>query len=119
MKWKFVDSNHTKQIDSVGNIVQIYGGVIPKACQKCKISFNYSVTQVKKIQSVPIYKCIKCSFENASGDAAFDHKIISDHKITKTSKDRVVGVDNKILGSIANITKTEDDVIILCDDCND
>lgn len=115
MRWKRISPN--RQIDEVGNIVQIHGAVQPKACQKCEKKFDEKPTVVDKKQYVPIYKCTECKFYNAGGDAAFDHKITSDHKITKTVKEMVVGKDKKILGSVARIIKTKNDVIILCGGC--
>lgn len=118
MKWKFIEGEPNLQIDTVGNIIQMSGGVIPKACQKCKTKFNYTVTKVPRTQQVPIYACLDCSFKNSGGSAAFDHKIETDHKIKKISKSRVVSVDKKILGSTAHITKTKNDIKILCGKCH-
>lgn len=125
MNWQFVDSygNISKeptkfQIDSVGNIIQLSGAVKAIACQDCKKKFDYTQIKKEKIQKVPIYECENCDFKNASGDAAFDHKITSDHKIKKTFADRIVGFVNKIKGPIAIINKTDNDVNILCDKCD-
>lgn len=116
MEWEF--STPTKQVDKVGNVVQINGGVKAKACQKCKKKFDYKVTNVEKKQEVPIYSCEECDFKNASGDSAFEHKITSDHKIKREKIERVVGIERKILGEIAHITRLKEDVIITCGKCN-
>jgi len=108
-----------EQIDEVGNIYQKQGGVIPKACQKCKKEFKSEVKEFPIKQKVPYYKCKDCDFENAGGDVALDHKIQNiDHNIKKITKDRIVGVDRKIIGIVSYVTKTKDDVLILCGDCN-
>jgi len=125
--WSFVTKKTKKvsievpldqQIDEVGNIYQKSGAVIAKACQKCGKEFDYTPTMVERKAPVPIYKCTACSFTNGSGDAAFDHKLTTDHKVVKTTVERVVAIEKKLLGSLAHITKTEDDVIILCGECN-
>ena len=109
-----------EQIDKVGNIYQKSGAIIPKACQNCKQKFKSEIKEFPITQKVPFYKCNDCDFENASGDATLEHKITNmNHNIKKITKDRIVGVDKKIIGIIPRITKTDDDVIILCDDCSD
>ena len=117
MKWTFLKGVTNMQVDTVGNIVQKAGGVIPKACQKCKKEFTGKIESVPIKQKVPFYKCTDCEFISSSGDAAFDHKILTDHKLSKIVKDRIVGTENKIIGNFAKISKTKNDVIILCDDC--
>lgn len=108
-----------EQIDKVGNIYQKNGGVIPKACQKCKKKFTGKFKTFPVTEAVPYYKCKDCNFENAGGDSALEHKLEKiDHSIKKITKDRIVTVEKKIVGSIARITKLEDDVIILCDVCS-
>ena len=113
------DVRTARQVDSVGNVFQLHGGVEPKACQQCKKKFVYAV-EVKPIeQSVGFYKCEDCDFKNASGDSALDHKIITDHKIKKTTEDRFVTTKKIIIGNKANIKNTKNDIIILCDSCLD
>ncbi len=132
MKWEFVEKeikvgkrktikvkDPNKQIDTVGNIVQKQGAIQPKACQKCKKEFTSKIESKPITQSVPFYKCENCEFENAGGDAALDHKITTDHKIKKITKDRLAKVDKIITGRIAHIKKTKTDVKILCGDCNE
>lgn len=132
MKWEIItkeviidDKGTTKiietpeQMDTVGNIYQKSGGVIPKACQKCKKEFNAVIKEEPIIQQVPIYKCKECDFENDSGDATLDHKILTDHKIKKISKSRLVSYKRTLEGLKANIRPTKNDCIILCDECLD
>lgn len=114
-EWKTISSFEQK--DEVGNIYQKKGGVIPKACQKCGKKFYSEIKNIPITQSVPFYKCKNCSFENAGGDSALDHKITTDHEIKKISKDRIVGYNSIIEGSKSNIIKSKNDVIILCDEC--
>jgi len=116
MEWEIL--NAFEQKDEVGNIYQQAGGVIPKACQKCKTVFDGKVVSTPITQKVPIYKCQDCEFEDASGDITLDHKIETEHKIKKESKDRLVGYEREVVGSKANIKTIKDDVLILCDDCN-
>jgi len=120
MKWKnkFAYNGVEYQQDTVGNIYQQHGGVIPKACQKCKKKFKSKVLQVPITQKVPFYKCQDCKFENPGGDATLEHKIEHiDHNIKKITKDRIVGYNETITGEVSHITKTKDDVIILCAVC--
>ena len=107
-----------EQIDTVGNIYQKSGGVIPKACQVCKKEFTSVIESIPIKETVPFYSCQDCNFENAGGEATLDHKLLnSDHQIKKITKDRIVTYKNIIKGRKANITLTDDDAIILCDDC--
>jgi len=108
----------SQQIDEVGNIYQIHGGIIPKACQKCKEPFDSEVKAFPLTQKIPYYKCEDCEFENTGGEATLDHKIETSHNIKKSTKDRIVSLENKIVGNKANIEHTEDDIIIICDRCN-
>lgn len=131
MEWKIitkevvVDDKGTKvivetpeQIDEVGNIYQKSGAVIPKACQNCKEDFKSEIKDFPITQDVPIYTCNDCDFEGVSGDSALSHIIeYPDHKLNKSIKERVIGIDKKAIGSVARIKKTEDDIIILCDKC--
>jgi len=106
------------QIDEIGNIYQRQGGIIPKACQKCKKEFISEIREFPVTQKIPFYKCEDCDFENPSGDATLGHKIENmDHDIKKTVKDRIVTIEKRLVGNKANVKKTENDVIILCDNC--
>ena len=51
-----------QQIDDVGNIYQKSGGVIPKACQKCKKPFDAKVNKVPLKQKIPFYKYEDCKY---------------------------------------------------------
>lgn len=104
-------------IDSVGNEIQDGGAVIPKACQKCKIEFKSDIVETDMKQTVPFYKCQDCNFSNTGGDATLTHKIETNHIIKKINKDRIVGVKRQLSGSLANIKKYKNDIIVLCDDC--
>jgi hypothetical protein len=105
-------------IDSVGNEIQDGGAVIPKACQKCKKEFKSEIKSTPIKQDIPFYKCKDCKFENASGDATLEHKLTTDHKLDKIIKSRLIGHERKILGNIAHIIKTDNNIIILCGDCD-
>lgn len=125
MEWKFcnlkgkISKDPTSfQIDEVGNIYQKSGAVVPKACQKCKKVFKSEIKKQPKIQKVPIYECISCKKKFVAPHLALDHKIETDHKLKKTQKDKVVGEEKIVIGSLSQITKTEDDILILCSDCN-
>jgi len=118
--WKLM-TKMDQQIDKVGNIYQKSGGVKPKACQKCKKEFNAKVKSTPITQSVPYYKC-DCDFKTSDPTEAFDHKLTTDHTISRTAKSRIVNYINTLEGLKANITKTYTkdevtDVIILCDKC--
>ena len=124
MDWKFCDisgnlsENPTwYQIDTVGNIVQRMGGIVPKACQKCKEPFKSENKDIPIKKSRKVYKCQECDFINTSAEAAFDHKLEKDHKFKKESVDVITNVKRISVGIIPRITKTEDDVIILCNNC--
>ena len=126
MKWKYCDiagkiskSFTSFQIDSVGNIFQQAGGVKPKACQKCKKEFKSRLKSFPIIESVPFYKCENCKFENAGGNATLNHKIENtEHKIIIINKDRIVKIEKKIIGIVCKITKTKNDIVILCGKCD-
>ena len=118
MKWEFVENKPNLQIDTVGNIVQVSGGVKTKACQKCKTLFDCKPSNVPKTQQVPSYICEQCNFKNNGAPAALDHKIETDHTIKKIMKERIVSYDKKIVGNVAYITKVKNDVIIICGECN-
>jgi protein-arginine kinase activator protein McsA len=115
---KFADNGQEYQEDEVGNIFQYHGGVKPKACQNCKDPFESKLELVEKKGTVPMYVCKNCDFKNASGDAALDHKITTDHNILKKTSERVIAIEKKIIGSVAHITQEDNDVIILCSECN-
>ena len=121
MEWldRTLDNGVTVKVDSVGNILQESGAVKSIACQKCKTKFDYSSKPVNIEQNVPFYKCSDCDFGNPGGDLALDHKINNPtHNVTKTHKTRIVGVERKIFGKVAQIQKLDNDVSILCEDCS-
>jgi len=118
MKWKFIKSGNAQE-DEVGNVLQIGGGVVPKACQKCKKKFETKVVKQEIKQDVSAYKCDKCNFIGTTGDQAFGHTLDQPtHKISRTTKPRIVGYNSILKGRLSYVTKIEDDVIILCGDCN-
>jgi len=121
MEWEIITKNGRptdEQIDTVGNIYQKSGGVIPKACQKCKEEFKSEVRDDALTQPVPGYKCESCTFESAAGDSALDHKLEHiDHNIKKIRKERIVSIERHLFGRMSYIEKTQNDVIILCEKC--
>jgi len=126
MEWKFIDKygkNSTiptsRQIDTVGNVMQINGAVQPYACQKCNKVFSGKVEAEPIEQNMPLYKCNDCDFESNTGDKAFDHMLESEHKLNKTTTKRIVGVNITLKGDLSHIIKENDDVLILCEDCQD
>ena len=107
-----------EQIDTVGNIYQKGGGVIPKACQKCEKEFDAILKQEPIKQEVPFYKCKDCDFKDPSANKALDHKLLEEnHKLKKTKEERIVGFKTQLVGRKANIIISENDVLILCNDC--
>jgi len=115
-QWKTISAY--EQEDEVGNIYQIHGAVKTKACQNCKKKFENEQKKYPLIQKIPLYKCADCSFEAPSAQGALDHKLDNDdHKLEKVKKERIVAYNVKLVGNFANIIKTENDVIILCDAC--
>jgi len=125
LNWKFVTLKGIEskdptsfQMDEVGNILQHSGGINPKACQLCKVKFKAKIVKSIKQQKVPSYNCEDCEFEHGNPINALDHKIETDHKVKKEIKERSVGSDNELAGILSYITKTKDDVIILCGKCN-
>lgn len=119
-KGEIIDNPTTKfQVDSVGNIIQETGGVIPKACQQCKSIFSAIQQQVPKTQPVKQYECTICDFKSTDYFEAVDHTVVDTHKLKITQVSKVVGYDTKLVGKLAKIVKTEDDCIILCQDCED
>lgn len=128
MNWKWcnirgkVDKDNPKvqtnyQLDTVGNIYQKTGAVKAVACQKCKIKFSSEKKVVPITHARSLYSCVSCKFKNTSAEAALDHKLETDHKIKKDSKQVVTNVENQIVGIRPNIIKTKTDVKILCNDC--
>lgn len=110
-----------EQIDEVGNIYQKSGGVVPKACQKCKKEFTAKIKSTPITQDIPLYIC-SCNYETGDPTEAFDHKLLTSHSIKRTVKSRIVTNVNILEGQKANIKEiyTDDkvsDVIILCDAC--
>ncbi len=106
------------QEDEVGNILQRAGGVRPKACQKCKKQFKSEYSKKEINQKIGYYVCTECNFSNSDSTSGLDHMIGTSHKLIKKSKDKIMGYETILTGSKAHITKTDDDVLILCGDCN-
>ena len=125
MKWQYCNSKGVIssrpegfQIDTVGNIVQESGGVNPKACQKCKVEFKSKPIQKPIKQDISIYKCRNCDFESSNPNDVLDHKLEKEnHKIKKKKKERIVGYNTILEGTLSQITKTDDDIEILCSGC--
>lgn len=116
MEWKLISPNRQK--DTVGNILQVNGAVQAKACQKCKKLFKSKIIIEPQKQDAPYYKCENCDFEHTSPNNMLLHlQDKSDHRFKLKTKERIIGYKNKLIGSFANITKADNDVIILCDDC--
>ena len=112
-----------QQIDDVGNIYQKSGGVIPKACQKCKKPFDAKVNRVPLKQKIPFYKCEDCKYETGDPTEAFDHKVVLEHNISRKGKYRIIRWDNTLDGQKANVKEVFDndslvDIEILCDRCH-
>ena len=124
MKWEWIDSNNkisnvptNKQIDTLGNILQINGAVQPVACQKCTNKFDSIYEKIPIIEKIFFYKCKDCDFSNSSGDKTLEHKIEQEHIIEKISSDRIIGYEKKLKGIKSNIQFIDDDVVILCNNC--
>ena len=125
MKWVYCDNkgniskvNVGYQIDTVGNICQQRGGVIPKACQKCKRKFNSKPKEYPIEQNIPFYVCKDCEFKSSSSVNAFDHTLdFKIHKIQKSFDKKIVDVRIILSGRSAIIKKLKNDVKILCVDC--
>ena len=128
--WKLITENDNglevqteNQIDEVGNIYQRAGGVIPKACQKCKTEFNAKIKSTPLTQTVGMYTC-SCKFKTGDPTEAFDHQLATDHVLKKDVKHKTVSYINILEGLKANIRKVSKDsevidIIILCDNCVD
>lgn len=118
MIWKLILDGNAQE-DEVGNILQIGGAVVPKSCQQCKKEFKSEVVSQEIKQDIPSYKCDFCNFDGNTGDEAFNHTLdFPTHKISRTTKYRIVGYNNTLQGILSYVIKTEDDVKILCGECN-
>jgi len=118
MEWKTINS--FEQIDTVGNIYQKQGGVIPKACQKCKKKFDSKVKEIPIFKYVVSFSCKDCKLNSGIGQEIMEHNIEHPkHKLKKIKTKRLVQVEKQLVGNKSNIEKTKDDVIILCDECLD
>lgn len=107
------------QEDEVGNQFQKQGGVKPKACQKCKKEFKSEIVDSPVIQKVNHFECMNCDYRSSTGEGMLFHlKDFPKHEYNKVSKDRVIKIEKTLSGVLPYITKTEDDVIILCGVCN-
>jgi predicted RNA-binding Zn-ribbon protein involved in translation (DUF1610 family) len=108
------------QKDTKGNRLQQGGGIIPKACQNCGDEFNAVIQQDELKQEINMYACENCEFKDARPDQGVLHSTQNPtHKLKVVVEERVVGYKNTLQGSLAVITKTEDDMIILCRNCHD
>ncbi len=107
------------QKDEVGNILQRKGAVIPKACQKCKKEFSAVMEQIEIKNKIPNYVCDTCNFEEIRPELVIRHTTLNpEHKIITEEKEKVVGYDTILNGTLSFVEKTSDDVIILCRDCH-
>jgi hypothetical protein len=122
MKWttKLNKFKAEYQEDESGNILQRGGGVQPKACQNCSFIFDVKPTLKPKERKVQNYTCGDCDFENIGVNVALEHKMLnSDHKIIIKEETKIIGYNKIIEGNVPVIKKIENDVIIICSDCND
>ena len=117
MNWVFDKINPNKQIDEVGNVVQLRGGVNPVACQKCKTKFTSDIVKVPIEQNVKSYKCTECTFISNGFFDAEEHTSETGHKTKSNIRKRIVGYNTTLVGVLPKITKTQDDVIIECGGC--
>lgn len=122
MEWVYQEingkPNYNKQVDTVGNVLQVNGGIEPKACQKCKSEFKSPIVETPLEQNVPSYNCEECEFKNSGASEALDHKLETSHKIKKGLTKRIVGHERKIdFSKLSHVERTKDDCIILCGDC--
>ena len=111
MKWKTI--NARMQEDTLGNLYQLDGGCTPKACQGCKKKFKSEINRFEIKQDIPTYECKSCKFSSQSADQAISHE----HEVKTKLVSTVVGHERKIIGSVAHIIKTPDDVKIYCEKC--
>lgn len=108
------------QKDEKGNILQAGGGIIPKACQNCGNEFIENQQQDELRQEINLFVCDTCKFETLVSEEALKHTIKEiDHKLKIKEDTRIVGYKTTLTGNIAIVTKTKNDVIILCRDCHD
>ena len=108
------------QKDEKGNILQKGGGVIPVACQNCGKNFETNSVEDELRQELNSYKCNNCDFNSMASDDALKHFILEkEHEMTIVQDSRVVGVRTTLEGVIPIVTKTENDVFVLCRDCHD
>jgi len=106
------------QEDEQGNIYQKRGGVQAKACQKCGVELGGTVKDYPLIQKYPLYKCTVCDYKKPGADNALDHIALNkEHTMSKVGEERIVGHKRISEGNIAQVTITEDDVIIRCPKC--
>ena len=79
--------------------------------------------KLKKKSKVPIYECTECKFNKSGSTSALDHMLESGHKLSKTIKEVVNGVDRIIKpNTFSHIDLIKEDgeivdVIILCEKC--
>jgi DNA-directed RNA polymerase subunit RPC12/RpoP len=106
-------------MDHVGNILQISGALMTKACQNCKQEFIPKVTVDELRQKYKQFKCKDCEFKSPIAQDALMHTIENDeHKLKAIRGSNVIGYKRTIEG-IAVIEKLKDDYSILCKKCND
>ena len=117
MEWKLI--NKKTQEDSLGNLLQADGGVVPKTCQQCKSSL-IAPAELKEIkQTIPYFECEDCDYETSDGGHALWHEHDNNsHVIKFTTSEKVIDI-NRIIEQPSKIIKSEDDVIILCFKCYD
>ena len=129
MKWQYCDlqgkpsKNPTDyQLDNVGNILQVTGAVIPKACQKCKKPFDAQVKLKNVTQPVRYFTC-QCNFQTGDANEALIHKMENEtHKLKIDHKDRIVKTERTLVGRKSHVKEVKKldevtDIKILCDDC--
>ena len=108
------------QEDEVGNKLQIDGGIESVKCQECKVIFSSTIKSEPLKQPVMFYKCDDCKFENTSGESMLFHlQKNKKHEYSIEKKERIVKIENKIVGNMAIVTETKDDIFILCKRCNE
>ncbi len=117
MEWKLI--NKRTQEDSLGNLLQADGGVVPKVCQNCKSKLIGEAILKEIKQTVPFFKCEDCEFETSDGGQALWHEHDNDsHTIKFTTGEKVTEI-NRVIENPSRIIKEENDVIILCSKCYD